>query len=239
MSRPIARIVSRYAFGMRSRTGVLLLVCLCAPGLAWGQDLFARLSKAAPGLDTHVLELALDARDCAIATGAIKPARLAVIDYTRPSTLKRLWVFDLDSGTLLYDEHVAHGRGSGGNVATEFSNVEGSYQSSIGLFTTAETYVGQNGYSLRMDGMESGINDLARKRLLVMHGADYVDPAQAGRQGRLGRSWGCPAVRPAVARGVIDSLKGGQLLFAYADDPQWQRTSRFLHCAKPGRSGRR
>ncbi|KPN16592.1 hypothetical protein AO715_00220 [Xanthomonas sp. Mitacek01] len=187
------------------------------------------LAAAAPALDRKVLSMALQARDCAARDREVGP-RLAVIDYSRPSTEVRLWVFDVDGPRLLHAEHVAHGRGSGGNVPTVFSDVEGSYQSSLGLFAMAETYTGQNGYSLRMDGLEPGINARARERLIVMHGADYVDPAQARRQGRLGRSWGCPAVRSAVAREVIDDLKDGQLLFAYADDPAWLRTSTFLHC---------
>jgi len=215
-----------------------LLLCMSAPAVA--QDLLARLSAAAPDIDPKVLALALEARDCAISTAVAKePERLAVIDYTRASTRKRLWVFDLARATLLYDEYVAHGRGSGGDMATEFSNTEGTYQSSLGLFAAAETYEGENGYSLRLDGLEPGVNDNARKRLLVMHGADYVDPVQAKKQGRLGRSWGCPALRTAVARGVIDSLKRGQLVFAYAKDASWLNGSRFLHCDKPERSATR
>ena len=220
---------------MRLHRNFALLLCI-VPCLAQAQDLLIRLSNAAPELDRKVLALALEARDCAVASDTVKaPARLAVIDYTLPSTQKRLWIFDVDRGRLLYAEHVAHGRGSGDNLATRFSNDEGTYQSSIGLFATAETYLGENGYSLRMDGLEPGINDHARERLLVMHGADYVDPEQALRQGRLGRSWGCPAVRKAVAQGVIDSLKQGQLVFAYANDAAWLNGSRFLHCDQPER----
>ncbi|VXB20373.1 conserved exported hypothetical protein [Luteimonas sp. 9C] len=187
------------------------------------------LAAAAPSLDREVLSLALDARSCVARTRKVGH-RLAVIDYSVPSTEVRMWIFDLQTGRLLHAEHVAHGRGSGGNLPTVFSDVEGSYQSSLGLFATAETYTGQNGYSLRMDGLEPGINGRARERLIVMHGADYVDPEQAQRQGRLGRSWGCPAVRDEVARVVIDALKGGQLLFAYADDPAWRRDSTLLRC---------
>jgi hypothetical protein len=217
------------------RRNLVLLLCVL-PCFAHAQDLLIRLSNAAPELDRKVLALALQARDCAIASGAVEaPARLAVIDYTLPSTHKRLWIFDVDRGRLLYAEHVAHGRGSGDNMATRFSNDEGTYQSSIGLFATAETYLGENGYSLRMDGLEPGVNDRARERLLVMHGADYVDPQQALRQGRLGRSWGCPAVRRAVAQGVIDSLKQGQLVFAYANDAAWLNGSRYLRCDQPER----
>lgn len=206
-----------------------LLALAAAP--AFAQDLLARLRTTAPSIDAKVLALALEAVDCAVAADAAeRPARLAVIDYTRPSTERRLWLFNLDKGTLLKHEYVAHGRGSGGNVPRQFSNIEGSYQSSIGLFAAAGTYQGANGYSLRLDGLEPGINDLARERLLVMHGADYVDPVQGQRQGRLGRSWGCPALRPEATREVINALKDGQLLFAYAQDAAWLEGSRFFGC---------
>lgn len=193
--------------------------------------LLARLQRLAPGADRKVIALALEAAECAAASGSVAPAkRLAVIDYSRPSTEPRLWVFDLQHARLLYAEHVAHGRGSGENFANAFSNLESSHQSSLGLFATAETYVGGNGYSLRMEGLEPGINDLARARAIVMHGAPYVDPAQALRQGRLGRSLGCPALRLAIANEVIDTLKEGQLLFAYYPDRQWLANSKFFRC---------
>jgi hypothetical protein len=193
--------------------------------------LLGRLQRLAPEADPKVIALALEAAECAAASGAAAPAqRLAVIDYSRPSTERRLWVFDLKRTTLLYAEHVAHGRNSGENFANAFSNRESSHQSSLGLFATAETYFGGNGYSLRMDGLEPGINHLARARAIVMHGAQYVDPVMAQRQGRLGRSFGCPAVRPAVANNVIDTLKEGQLLFAYYPDQQWLANSRFFRC---------
>jgi L,D-transpeptidase catalytic domain len=125
---------------------------------------------------------------------------------------------------------VAHGQGSGHNVPTAFSNVEGTHQSSLGLFVTTETYTGRNGYSLRMDGLEPGFNDQAMARAIVMHGASYVDADRGAAMGRLGRSWGCPAVRTAVAKPLIDSLKGGQFLFAYYPDPDWLARSRLLRC---------
>ena len=203
--------------------------------------LLAALSSAAPTADPAVLALALRARSCA--ADAATTMRLAVIDYSRPSTEQRLWVFDLRQPRLLYSEYVAHGRNSGENFATRFSNRDGSLQSSLGLFRTAETYDGDNGYSLRMDGLEPGINDRARARALVMHGAWYVDPFQALKQGRLGRSLGCPALRPQVAHALIDTLKDGQLLFAYYPDRDWLAHSTLLGCAasatadEPGRPG--
>lgn len=195
------------------------------------EELLARLSANAPGLDTRVLDMALQARTCAAASGDIAgDSRLAVIDYSMPSTAKRMWVFDLQSGDVLFNEHVAHGQGSGGNMTTSFSNRDGSHQTSLGLFRTAETYVGGNGYSMRMDGLDAGYNDNARDRLIVMHGADYVNPAATASLGRLGRSWGCPAVRQAVARDMIDLLKGGNLLFSYYPKDEWIDSSRFLNC---------
>ncbi len=210
-----------------------LLLCALLPFSARASELLDRLLEQAPDAPAQVVTLALEARDCAAELGAAPPAsRLAVVDYSRPSTEKRLWLFDLPSQRLLHAEYVAHGRGSGENLAHAFSNVEGSHQSSLGLFLTDDTYTGGNGYSLRLDGLEPGTNDQARDRLIVMHGASYVNPLQALRQGRLGRSFGCPALRPEVARAVIDDLKNHQLLFAYYPDPAWLARSPYLSCSR-------
>lgn len=191
-----------------------------------------RMRVQAPGAAVEALRLALRARQCALEKGeVVATTRLAVIDYSRPSTQTRLWVFDLAKAPrLLFAEHVAHGQGTGGNRAVDFSNREGSRQSSLGLFRTSEPYYGQNGYSLRLDGLEPGFNDLARARAIVMHGAPYVDPVVARQQGRLGRSFGCPAVRKAIARPLIDTLRDGQLLFAYFPDQAWLAESSYLSC---------
>ena len=181
-------------------------------------------------LNNTVLELALSAAACARTLGAAANDRLlTVIDYSRPSTQPRLWVLDLMREQVLFEELVAHGRGSGENFATRFSNADGSHQTSLGLFRTADTYVGSNGYSLRLDGLEPGVNDRARERAIVMHGAPYVSDAQLRMVGRLGRSHGCPALRPAIARTIIDTIKQGSLVFAYYPDQQWLRASRFLN----------
>lgn len=216
------------------RTLCCLALLAAGPALA-KPTLLEKLQDEAPEADARVLALALQARECALAS-APSARRLAVIDYSRPSTEPRLWVFDLVQARLLFVEHVAHGKGSGGNLATDFSNLEGSHQSSLGLFRTGETYHGGNGYSMRMDGLEPGVNDAARERLIVMHGAPYVNPLVAEAQGRLGRSFGCPAVRPEVAREVIDTLKQGQLVFAYYPDPEWLESSRFLRCESTARA---
>jgi len=192
--------------------------------------LAAALAKSAPNADARVLELAVGAMKCAVAHGMQRSPHLAIIDYSRPSTEPRLWVFDLLRKRLVFQELVAHGRNSGENYARAFSNVNGSLQSSLGLFRTLDTYNGSNGYSLRMDGLEAGINDNALERAIVMHGAPYVNEQLAHKQGRVGRSWGCPAVSPGIARHVIDTLKGGQFLFSYYPDQRWLASSRYLHC---------
>lgn len=214
-----------------------LVLAFCAPPASAdnagnrGVPLLGQLQRMAPDADPQVLALALESAQCAAASGSIAPPkRLAVIDYSRPSTERRLWVFDLASPRLLYSEYVAHGRASGENLATAFSNLDSSHQSSLGLFATGETYTGHNGLSLRMDGLEPGFNDRARDRAIVMHGAAYVNPEMAQRQGRLGRSFGCPAVRQAIAPAMIDALKDGQLVFAYYPDQRWLTQSKFFRC---------
>ncbi|TAK39241.1 MAG: murein L,D-transpeptidase catalytic domain family protein [Lysobacteraceae bacterium] len=192
------------------------------------------LRAIAPKADPGVLALALEARQCAVGSGDVEAdSRLAVIDYSRPSTERRMWVFDMADAAapkLLYNEYVAHGQGSGGNVPTRFSNQDGTHATSLGSFVTAETYYGSNGYSLRMDGRDEGFNDNARRRAIVIHGADYVNPANFASLGRAGRSWGCPALRQAVARDMIDVLKGGNLLFSYADDAKFLAKGQSFAC---------
>ena len=189
------------------------------------------LSRVAEsGLAAEVLELALNATSCAVASGAVDaPPTLTVIDYSLPSTEPRLWVFDLATGDLLFEELVAHGKNTGDNFATRFSNTIDSRQTSLGLFVTDDPYVGSNGYSLRLDGLDVGFNDRARDRAIVMHGAPYVDSQHAATHGRIGRSWGCPALRTAIASKVIDRIRGGSVIFSYYPDQEWLQSSRFLN----------
>lgn len=175
-----------------------------------------KLVGLAPGLSASAIREALAAVDCAKARGIAPEAhRLAIVDYTRPSVEPRLWIFDLVQKKVLFEEFVAHGRGSGLDVPTSFSNRPSSYKTSLGLFVTDETYEGGNGYSLRLHGLTRSLNDHAFDRKIVMHGAPYVNPEKAREAGRLGRSLGCPAVRPQVARSIIDTLKEGQFFYAY------------------------
>jgi L,D-transpeptidase catalytic domain len=189
---------------------------------------FDALSAAAPRIDDKVLQLALNAASCAIAQGTGGNGLLTVIDYSRPSIEPRLWVFDLQRKALLFEELVAHGMGSGGKNATRFSNEEGSLASSVGLFTTSEVYSGKHGRSLRLDGLEEGFNDNARNRAIVLHAAQYVNTKVARALGRIGRSWGCPAVRPAIVDPLIDTIKEGSLIFVYYPHADWLKQSRFI-----------
>jgi L,D-transpeptidase catalytic domain len=185
--------------------------------------------SAVGSIDPQVFEMALGAATCALNSGAVDhPRTLTIIDYSKPSTAKRFWVYDLASRQLLYEELVAHGQGSGANFATQFSNEDETHRSSLGLFVTDDTYVGRNGYSLRLNGLDAGFNDRARARAIVMHGAPYVNQDFIAAQGRLGRSWGCPALREGVAREVIDRVKGGDLVFAYYPDANWLKSSKYL-----------
>lgn len=207
-----------------------------APELTAKSASFARADfeeSSIGNIEPDVFDLALGAASCAVRTGKVdRPRTLTVIDYSRPSTEKRLWVYDLTTHQLLYEELVAHGQGSGANIPTKFSNEDESHQTSLGLFVTDTTYVGKNGYSLRLEGLDKGVNDRARARAIVMHGAPYVSESFIRANGRLGRSWGCPAVSAKVARPLIDRVKGGGLVFAYYPNAEWLKSSKFLRgCA--------
>lgn len=172
-----------------------------------------------------VLELALNGY--AQLQDKLKKPLLTVIDYSLPSTKKRLWIIDLAEQKILLHTVVAHGRNSGALLAEKFSNRPESYQSSLGFFQTGEAYQGKHGYSLRLDGLEAGINDQARARAIVIHGADYAKETVAATAGRLGRSLGCPAVPPDLSTPLIKLIKEGSLLFIYGKDPNYLRMSKF------------
>jgi hypothetical protein len=230
-AEPAPAINDEACMQRRLLSAAAVLLAFCA-GIARAEPPLAELlANAAPTADRAVLTLAARAAEC---VGRQDPAeavdRLAVIDYSRPSSEPRLWVFDLDRGRLLFEELVAHGRGTGDRLAEHFSNIEGSHMSSLGLFRATESYDGANGYSLRLQGLEPGFNDHAFDRAIVIHGAPYVSQDLVRKQGTIGRSWGCPAVRSAVARRMIDTLKHGALVFAYYPDGEWLEESSYLRC---------
>ncbi len=184
-------------------------------------------------LRPEVLELALEAYEQAEEGGFVRRPVLTVVDYEVSSYQQRLWVIDMVSGKLLHQEWVSHGmgkpRGSGGTMeeALSFSNDPGTLKSSLGLFITAEIYYGRHGYSLKLDGLEDGVNDNARERLIVIHGAEYVSRDRADDR-LVGRSWGCPAVRPGISKILIDAIKDGSVLWIYYPHDEWLEDSEFL-----------
>ncbi len=163
-----------------------------------------------------------------LSDGKISKNILTIVDFTLPSTQKRLWVIDMVTKKVLMNTFVAHGKNSGENYATNFSNEAESYKSSLGFYTTAETYFGKHGYSLKLDGLERGINDNARNRAVVIHGADYVSKDFIKAQGRLGRSQGCPAVSFADHKELINLIKNQSCFFIYHNSTSYKNQSKLL-----------
>ncbi|MES2998239.1 MAG: murein L,D-transpeptidase catalytic domain family protein [Pseudomonadota bacterium] len=192
------------------------------------QNETSQFRSQASGLNPKALQLGLKAYTKARDEGLDKQQILTIVDYTKPSTARRLWVLDLKNHTVLFNDYVAHGQNSGGNYARAFSDRPGSLESSIGVFLTESTYDGKHGYSLRIKGLEKGFNDRAESRDIVFHRADYATAQFAQSHGRLGRSWGCFAVSPTIATSLIHTIKSGTLVVAYYPDPSWLSKSQFL-----------
>jgi hypothetical protein len=193
------------------------------------------LLKLAPRLSPRALEAAFNALTRLKASGAkVREDILAVIDYTKPSTERRLWVFDLDHRSVLFEELTAHGKNSGENRAVRFSNTPDSLMTSLGAFLTGDTYIGKHGLSLRLHGQEKGVNDNSLSRAIVIHAAAYVSEPVAKAKGQIGRSWGCPAVRPEISRRLIETLRGGALVLAYYPDNSWLQNSKLAGLEAPG-----
>ena len=161
------------------------------------------------------------------ADGKIKKDLLTVIDFSQSSNKKRLWIIDMANQTVLYNTLVAHGRNSGDEFATEFSNSNSSNQSSLGFYATGEIYNGKHGQSLKLDGLEQGINSNARSRGVVMHAADYVSDTFIKMHHRLGRSQGCPALPGTLTKEVINLIKGKSCLFIYHPTQNYFMASRL------------
>ncbi len=180
-------------------------------------------------LDIEVLTLAAIGFANLCGDGKLeKHTPLSIIDYTRPSTEKRLVIVDIIGRRLLRTSLVAHGKNSGENYAARFSDEPGSRMSSFGFFATGETYYGKHDYSLRLHGLEKEYNGNAVERSIVIHGAWYVSQKFIDEYGRLGRSWGCPALPLESATEIIDLIKGGSCLFIHVDDPEYLENSIFL-----------
>lgn len=188
---------------------------------------YKRLSELAPDINHKALKLALNAYEHALDAGTVKKHLLTVIDYSLPSNKERMWIFDLNKDKLLMHTFVAHGKNSGVVKANHFSNTPESRESSLGTYVTKDTYIGSKGYSLNLQGLERGFNDNAYERRVVIHGAWYVEPDFIKRAGRAGLSWGCPAVAASIAKTVINTIKGGSVVFAYYPDRYFLSHSKF------------
>jgi hypothetical protein len=201
-----------------------------SPGTkAWLEKEIRIIKSKANNIDVNVLRLSLTAYINARKKGMASKQLLTVIDYSRPSFEKRLWVFDLKNNRTLFNTWVSHGRNSGNVNATSFSNSNGSLKSSIGVFVTGDSpYIGSKGYALRLRGLEHGINDNAYDRAVVFHGAWYVGANTVKKYGQVGRSWGCPAVETSLARPLIDAIKDDTVVVAYYPDRHWLNSSAYL-----------
>jgi hypothetical protein len=194
----------------------------------WLESEIKTLHAQAENLNPAVLKLSLKAYVNARKQGLDDKQLLTILDYSKPSTERRLWVVDLKNNKVLFNTWVAHGKNSGEVNSNSFSNNPSSLKSSLGVFLTSETYDGHNGYSLRVQGLEEGVNDNAYRRSIVFHGADYANPQTAKQLGRLGRSWGCMAVGRQVIKPLVDTIKNQTLVFAYYPDQRWLKGSVYL-----------
>lgn len=192
--------------------------------------LHERISRAGASISQEILSLALMGFHKLNAQERLsKDSILTIIDYSRSSKEKRLFVIDLKSKQLLFNSIVAHGRNSGEEYAKSFSNRPNSHQSSIGFYITEKPYQGSNGFSLALDGVEHGYNDKAKERAIVIHGADYATEQMIKIKGYLGRSFGCPSLPPGLNKKIIETIKEGNCVFAYYPDQRYLKASKLIN----------
>lgn len=201
------------------------------PGIsASAIKLYSSLNLNSMGLSENAFAYAMQGLEKLKASGKILNSTIiSVIDFTKSSAEKRLFVIDLENEIVLFNTYVAHGQNSGVAYAKKFSNIPSSLQSSLGFYQTSGTYIGKHGYSMQLIGLEKGINDLADERAIVFHGAAYVSEALAKSQGYIGRSWGCPAVSEKLSKPIIDKIKNGSCLFIYANDRSYLSHSNIIN----------
>lgn len=182
------------------------------------------------GLDRMVFFHAFKGYQYLLSKGKLaNPDVLTIADYSQSAKKKRLFVIDVKNGKLLFNTFVSHGRNSGSEYASDFSNSQHSNKSSMGFMLTAETYTGTAGYSLKLDGLEEGINNQVRIRNIVMHGSKFVNYERIYERGTIGNSLGCPAIPLSDHKQVIDKIKGGSCLFIYSDEAHYKRNSAILN----------
>ncbi len=186
------------------------------------------IEAQAPDLNPTALQAAIKPYEKARAQGMDPQQILTVVDFSKPSTQQRFYVIDFKNNKVLFNTWVAHGKNSGANYATKFSNASGSNESSLGLYQTAQPYHGNDGYDLTLKGLTPGYNTNAESRAVIVHGAAYVSPQIAKSHDRIGRSWGCFALDKNVVKPVINTIKNGSLIFAYAPVPSFLNSSAYM-----------
>lgn len=186
------------------------------------------ITAQATNLSQNAIKVGLTAYQKARQEGLDNKELLTIIDFTKPSADRRMLVVDMKNQKVLFNTWVAHGKNSGGANATSFSNDARSLKSSLGVFVTSDIYDGKHGESLRVQGLEPGVNDNASRRDIVIHSAQYVGADVAKSRGMLGRSWGCMAVAPNTIQPLINTIKGNTLVVAYYPDKAWLSHSAFL-----------
>jgi hypothetical protein len=191
--------------------------------------LTATIRAQAPNISTQAVSTAIDAYFHARQQGLTRKPLVTIIDYSVPSAKRRLAVVEVPTGKVLFYTYVAHGKGSGLDYATRFSNEAGTDASSLGVYLTGDTYYGKHGYSLRLRGLDPQFNGAAYRREIVVHSAWYVSRTFAQDHGRLGRSWGCFALSRSVESAVVRLIRGATVLVGYYPDPKWLHSSRFLN----------
>lgn len=186
------------------------------------------------GLSQKAFEMAVNGWEKLLQSGVVRKSVVAICDFTQSSVQKRMYVIDLDEKKVLLKTWVAHGKNTGEEFARNFSNKPASLQSSLGFYAAGDAYTGEHGLSLKLKGLEKGFNDKAEERAIVLHGASYVCDSFICREGRLGRSWGCPAVSYDDHEFVINTLKDGGCLFIYYPDKKYLADSKLIlpdeHC---------
>ena len=192
--------------------------------------LYSKLDLSSRGLSQEAFDYAVQGFTRLKEMGRFRKDNiLTIVDFTRPSTEKRIFVIDVAEEKVLFNTYVAHGRGSGEKMAQKFSNIPESFQSSLGFYTTSSTYQGKHGYSMKLSGLEPGFNNLAEDRAIVMHSADYVSEDFIRARGYLGRSWGCPALPEKLNKPIIDEIKDGSCLFIYSANQKYLKQSKILN----------
>ena len=196
----------------------------------WIDSLYSLMQLEDKGLSRSVFFAACKGYEYLLSQNVlIRQGLLTICDYSQRSDKKRLYILDLSEAKVLFNTYVSHGRNSGNDYATSFSNGTESHKSCLGFMRTAETYNGDNGYSMRLDGMEAGFNNNARPRAIVMHGSNYVSASRASNGTVMGRSYGCPAVPAAEARQIINCIKNGSCFFNYYPDKRYTQSSKILN----------